>query len=184
MKNIIKIFPGCLAALAFFAPGVHADETNLTASQAWAALTSFSLPTPPMAWATNPPTPAELEKFDDEQAAQAGALAARARDFYTRFPGSANVSRARVTELQALQLAVHYGATNRVADLDAREQAVLADTNAPEQLRYELRVDLLGRELQAKAAAGADMRAELETAGRAMVKEFPAGPAGYEKARG
>ena len=47
-------------------------------------------------------------------------------------------------------------------------------------MRYELRMDLLGRELQAEAAAGADMKAELEKAGRALVKEFPNGPEGYE----
>ena len=133
-----------------------------------------------MAWQTNPPTQAELAKFDDEQAAQAGALADRARDFYTQFSSDTNAPRARVTEIQALQMAMHFGATNRLADLDAREQAVLADTNAPEELRYELRLDLLGRELQAAAAAGADMKAEMEKAGRALVKEFPSGPEGYE----
>ena len=38
-----------------------------------------------MEWQTNPPTEAQLAKFDDQQAAQAGAQADRARDFYTRF---------------------------------------------------------------------------------------------------
>jgi hypothetical protein len=56
MKNTIKILAGCLAALALFAPGARADGTNLTAAQAWAALTNFSMPTPPMDWQTNPPT--------------------------------------------------------------------------------------------------------------------------------
>jgi thiol-disulfide isomerase/thioredoxin len=180
MKNTIKILAGCLAALALFAPGARADGTNLTAAQAWAALTNFSMPTPPMDWQTNPPTEEQLAKFDDQQAAQAGALADRARGFYARFSSDTNAPLARVVEIQALKLATHFGATNRLADLDAREQAVLADTNAPEELRYELRVDRLGRELQARAAAGADMKAELEKAGRAMVKEFPNGPEGYE----
>jgi len=167
-------------AFALFASNARADGTNLTAAQAWSALTNFSLPTPPMEWQTNPPTEADLAKFDDEQAAQAGALADRARDFYTRFSSDTSASSARVTEIQALKLATHFGATNRLAYLDAREQAVLADTNAPEELRYELRVDVLGRELQARAEAGADMKAELEKAGRGLVKEFPSGPQGYE----
>ena len=176
-----KSFSAAIAAALFcFVTSVRADGTNLTAAQAWAALTNFSLPTSPMEWQTNPPTEAELAKFDDQQAAQAGALADQARDFYTRFSSDPNVQRARVTEIQALKLATHFGATNRLADLDAREQAVLADTNAPEALRYELRLDLLGREVQAKSAAGADMNAELEKAGRALVKEFPNGPEGYE----
>jgi len=180
MRNTFKILAGCLAALALFAPGAHADGTNLTAAQAWVALTNFSLPKPPMEWQTNPPTEAELAKFDDQQAAQAGALADRARVFYAQFSSDTNVMPARVVEIQALKMATHYGATNRLADLDARERAVLADANMPVELRYELRLDLLGRELQAKAAAGADMKAELEKAGRALVKDFPNGYEGYE----
>jgi thiol-disulfide isomerase/thioredoxin len=180
MKSIFKILSGCLAALALFAPGVRADGTNLTAAQAWAALTNFSLPKPPMEWQTNPPTEEQLAKFDDQQAAQAGTLADQSRDFYTRFSSDTNAPRARVTEIQALKLATHFGATNRLAGLDAREQTLLDDTNAPEALRYELRMDLLGRELQARSAAGADMNAELEKAGRALVKEFPNGQEGYD----
>ena len=180
MKHIFKILSGSLLALALFTPSARADGANLTAAQAWAALTNFSLPQPPMAWATNPPTQADLAKFDDELAAQTSALADRARDFYSQFPGDMNMSRARVTELQALQMAVHYGATNRLADLAAREEALLADTNAPEELRYELRLDQIGRALKAAVAVGADANAEMEKAGRALVKEFPNGPAGYE----
>ena len=173
--NTFKILTGCLAALALFVPGVRAEGTNLTAAQAWAAVTNFSMPTPPMEWQTNTPTEAELAKFDDQQAAQAGALADRARDFYAQFSSDTNAPKARVLEVQALKMATHFGATNRLADLDAREQGMLADTKAPQQLRYEVRLDLLGRELQAKAAAGADMKAELEKAGRALVREFPSG---------
>ena len=184
MKRIFKIFPGCLVALGLFALNARADGTNLAAAQAWAALTNFSLPPPPMDWQTNPPTPAQLAKFDDEQAAQAGVEADRARDFYSRFPDDPKASRARTTEIQALQMAVHFGATNRLADLAQREQALVADTNAPEELRYELRLDVIGRELQAKSAAGADMQTEMEKAGRELVKEFPDGPTGYDILQG
>jgi thiol-disulfide isomerase/thioredoxin len=180
MKSTFRILSGCLLAFALFVPDARADGTNLTAAQVWSALTNFSLPTPPMEWQTNPPTKEDLAKFDDEQAAQAGALADRERDFYTQFFSDMNAPRAHTTEIQALQLAVHFGATNRLADLEAREQAVIDDTNAPDELRYELRVDLLGRELQARAAAGADMKAELEKAGREMVAEFPNGREGYD----
>jgi thiol-disulfide isomerase/thioredoxin len=177
--NAFKILAGCVAALAWFVSNARADGTNLTAAQAWVALTNFSMPTPPMAWATNPPNEADMAKFDDLQAAQAGGEAERARDFYTQFPGDANASRAHVTEIQALKLAIRFGATNRLADLDAREQALLTNTNAPEQLRYELRLDLLTRELQAREAAGANMKMELEKAGRELVRDFPSGLEGY-----
>ncbi len=154
-------------------------QTN-AAEQAWTALTNFSMPYPPMSWQTNPPTTDQLGKFDDEQAAQAGALADMARNFYTLFPDNTNVSRARVTELQALQLAVHFGATNRQDELISREQALIADTNAPEELRYELRLDQIGRQLKANSAAGADIKTEMEKAGRELIKEFPNGPEGYD----
>ena len=176
-----KLFLAAIAAAFLsFASNARADGTNLTAAQAWSALTNFSMSKPPMTWATNPPTQADLDKFDDEQAAQAGALADQARDFYTQFSTDTNASRARLAELQALQLAVHYGATNRVADLTSREQALIADTNMPEELRYELRLDQVGHDLQASSAAGVDAKTEMEKVGRELVKEFPGGPAGYE----
>jgi thiol-disulfide isomerase/thioredoxin len=178
MKNILKILSGCLVVFVLFAPNARADGRNLTAAQAWSALTDFCLPQPPMDWQTNPPTEEQLAKFDDEQANQAGALADRERDFYTQFPDDTNVSRARTTEIQALQLAVHFGATNRLADLNLRESAMIADTNAPEELRYELRLDQIGREMQ--AASGVDSKTAMEKAGRELVGEFPGGPAGYE----
>ena len=100
-------------------------------------------------------------------AGRAGRRAGRpGAGFFTRFSGDTNAPQARVVEIQALKMATHFGATNRLADLDARERVMLGDTNAPEELRYEVRLDLLGRELQARAAAGADMKAELEKAGR------------------
>ena len=180
MKNILKILSGCLVVFVLFAPSARADETNLTAVQAWSALTNFSLPTPPMEWQTNPPTEEQLGKFDDLQAAQAGILADQAVSFYTKFPDDANVSRARTTEIQALQMAVHFGATNRLADLNLRETAMIADTNAPEELRYELRIDQVGRELQAASAAGVDRNVEMEKAGTRAGDGIPQRPTGYE----
>jgi thiol-disulfide isomerase/thioredoxin len=180
MKFTRSIFVATVTALFLSALSARADGTNLTAAQAWVALTNFAMPTPPMAWATNPPNQADLAKFDDLQATQAGVEAERARDFYTRFPADENAARARVTEVQALKLAIRFGATNRLAELDAREQSMLANTNAPEQLRYELRLDLLGRELQAKEASGANMKMELEKAARELVRDFPSGLEGYD----
>jgi thiol-disulfide isomerase/thioredoxin len=168
------------AALFALALNLHADGTNQSAAQAWMALTNYTPLAPPMEWQTNPPTQEQLDRFDGQQAAQVGAVADAARDFYMRFPDDLNAARARTTEIQALQMAVHFGATNRLDELLARERAIIADTNAPEDLRYELRVDEIGHELQSAAAAGKDTTAEMEKAGRALVKEFPDGPLGYE----
>ena len=179
-RIFLPVFLMSLAA-AFLPPAANgeAGATN-NAALAWQALTNWSLLSPPMSWQTNPPTQEQIDRFDDQQAAHAGAFADKARDFYTRFPDGPNVLPSRLMELQLLQLAVHFGATNRLAGLDAHERAFLADTNAPEQVRYELRLDVIGRELKAKPAGGADMNTALEKAGRELVREFPNGPAGYE----
>ena len=175
------IFPAAIVATFFtLAPGLRADASSLTAAQAWIALTNYTPVTPPVEWRTNPPTQDQLDRFDDQEAAQVAGVADAARDFYTRFPNDPNAPRARTTEIQALQLAVHYGATNRLDDLLARERTFIADTNAPQSMRYELRVDEIGHELQAASAAGANMSAEMEKAGRALLKEFPDGPLGYQ----
>ncbi|HEY1718132.1 MAG TPA: TlpA disulfide reductase family protein [Verrucomicrobiae bacterium] len=175
-----NLFLAAIVAVFFsLAIDGRADAAN-DATQSWQALTNFSPAQPPMEWQTNAPTQEQLAKFDDERAAQSAALADGAKDFYTRFPADANVARARVTEIQALQMAVHFGATNRLADLDARERALTQNTNAPEELRYELRLDEIGREMKSASAAGADMSAEMEKAGRELVAEFPGGPEGYQ----
>ena len=180
MKPRILVCAAIPAAFCGLALSLHAGGTNAPAALAWSALTHFTPLPPPMEWQTNPPTQEQLNRFDDERAAQVGALADAARDFYTRYPDDPNAARARTTEIQALQMAVHLGATNRLDALLERERAFIADTNAPESMRYELRVDEIGHDLEAAAAAGKDMTAEMEKDGRALLKEFPAGPMGYE----
>src|SRR5436190_12509099 len=103
--------PAIVTTFIAFALNANAAETN-SAAQVWQSLTNFSLSPPPMSWMTNPPTQAELEKFDDKRADESITLAEKAKNFYTQFPDDANVARARVTEIQALQMAVRLGATN------------------------------------------------------------------------
>ncbi len=157
----------------------RAADSN-SAAQTWQALTNFSLPTPPAEWATNPPTQAQLGKFDDAEEAAASAEADKARQFYLVFPNDANAAAARLAEVEALQAAVHFGATNRLDALDLREDSLVNDTNVSESMRYELRLDQVGRQLKAAEDSGADLNAAAEAAGRELVKEFPDGPAGYQ----
>lgn len=165
--------------LAFTVLTARATDSNSVA-QAWETLTNFSLPTPPMDWDTNPPTQEQLGKFDDAEAAAAATEADQARQFYLNFPGDTNTASARLLEVEALQAAVHYGATNRLDALDAREETLIEDTNIPEEDRYELRLDQVGREIKAADDSGGDVNAAEESAGRELVKEFPDGPAGYQ----
>jgi thiol-disulfide isomerase/thioredoxin len=167
---------GVAVLVATVRPAMGADA----ADTAWQSLTNFSLSPPPMTWATNPPTQAEINKFDDRRAAESESLADKAHDFYTHYPKNTNVLSARVIEINALQKAVHLGLTNRMSRLIDREQSLVANTNAPAELRYELRIDLLGRDMDARIKGGANPLLEREKVGRALLKEFPDAPLGYE----
>jgi thiol-disulfide isomerase/thioredoxin len=165
-------------ALALFTGIARAADTNSVG--AWQELTNFAMPSPPMEWNTNPPTQDQLGKFDDEEEAVASAEADKARQFYLNFPNDINTTNARLLEVEALQAAVHFGATNRADVLETREQSIIQDTNFEEGVRYELRLDQVGRDLKTADDSGVDMTAAQEEAGRELVKEFPDGPAGYQ----
>jgi len=178
MKKLLLIYLTTMAMAVATPRAVAADAG--AADQAWQSLTNLSLSPPPAGWSIKPPTEADVAHFDDQRALEAGNIAGRARDFYTRFPRDTRAPYGRMIEIQALQAAVHLGATNNVKMLTAREQAIVQDTNAPADVRYQLRLDLVGRELKERVDAGSDASAAMEKAGRALVKEFPNGPAGYE----
>ncbi|HXF11070.1 MAG TPA: TlpA disulfide reductase family protein, partial [Desulfuromonadaceae bacterium] len=176
-----KIFQSALIATAAIFLQINARAADAkSAAAAWQALTNMNLSPPPMAWSTNTPTQADIDKFDDNRAKEAAAIADKAHEFYSRYPKDTNVLHAQLIEIDALQKAVHLGMTNQSALLLNREDVVARNTNAPAALRYELRVDLLGREIDSRIKAGADPAAEREKAGRTLLKEFPDGSLGYE----
>jgi len=170
-----------IAVVAAFLPiaASHAAGAK-SAEAAWQSLTNFSLSPPPMSWSTNPPTQPEIDKFDDQRAKESASMADQAHAFYTHYPKDTNSLEAQVLEVSALQRAVHLGLTNQQALLIQREQSLAQNTNAPMEIRYQLRLDLIGREVKSRIDAGAPPLVELEKAGRALVKEFPSGPAGFE----
>ncbi|HEY1660940.1 MAG TPA: TlpA disulfide reductase family protein [Verrucomicrobiae bacterium] len=168
-----------MAVIVIAGEMARADDSN-SVTQAWQALTNFSLPSAPADWATNPPTQAQLGKLDDAEEMASSAEADKARQFYLKFPNDDRSAEARLVEVEALQSAVHFGATNRLDALDMREDSLINDTNVSESVHYELRLDQVGRQLKAADESGADINAAAEAAGRELVKEFPAGPAGYQ----
>ncbi|MDE3100491.1 MAG: TlpA family protein disulfide reductase [Verrucomicrobiota bacterium] len=171
---------GLASALMFPAFSAFAAGTTAAAAQAWQGLIHFSLSPPPESWQSNMPTDAQLAAFDQERAAESAALADRAADFYKKFPADTNAASARILEIQALQASVHLGDTNRLGELMSREELLIHNANEPREVRYEVAVDLAGRRMKMQAAAGANVTAALEKAGRALLKEFPDGPSGYE----
>src|SRR4051794_12385291 len=88
-----------------------AADTNSPAL-AWRALTNSTLSPPPAGWSVKPPTEADVLRFDDQRAAEAGAIADKAHDFYTTFPKDPYAPYGRVIEIGMLQTSVHLGATN------------------------------------------------------------------------
>jgi len=161
-------------------PPVSVVPVANPAADLWQSLTNWSLLPPPLEWQTNAPTAEQIARFDDAQSAHVGDAADAAHKFYTQFPADTNVASSRLLELKFLQLAVHYGATNRDAELEAREQDCVQDSSVPEEVRYQVRMDLLGRDLKKTEALGLNMRAALEKAGRLLIREFPNQAGGYQ----
>jgi len=165
-----------LALLCVFIANARADVTNSPAAEAWEELTSLTMPAPPAAWLTNAPTELQLAQFRQRQALQVGAAADKAREFYLQFPQDPNANLARLVEFRMLLLGTQLGATNRLADIDARERELLKISNLSEDQRFMLRVNIINRELN---AAGSKRKALLEKSGRDLIREFPRQGEGY-----
>jgi peroxiredoxin len=151
------------------------------ADQAWKEVERALQPPPlPAAWAGQRPTAEQVEAFRAEQGRLAGVAADKAKDFYTRFPNHAKAAIARQKHQEMVQVSVHLGNTNKVADLDNLEADKLKDPNLSEDERFNLRVQTLNRTLAARRdASPAEFAAEFEKAARVLIKEFPKREEGY-----
>lgn len=160
------------------------DATNnVAANKAWkefekAAATS---PAPPEAWRDRKPTEEEKKKFQALQRDMAGAIADKARDFYTRFPKNSNADEARKKEQLFLGYAAQLGDTNRAAYLQMLERERLKDPNLAEDEKFELRARAVGRAADKKQSEGMEaVTAEFEKGARELQKDFPKRPEVYE----
>ena len=147
------------------------------AAAAWTELQDAITTRPPFpdAWALQEPSPEEQLRFLTPYAL---AIADKSKDFYTRFPKDTNAIDAKLSEMGALSFVVEKaGATNQQARLDAAYKAILADTNLPEDDRFDLRNDAVQKAVQDKESEGdTAMLAEFEKGTRALQKEFPHRP--------
>ena len=172
------------AFLALSAPGATATNEApplSEADQAWKNLQkALQPPMPPAEWQGHPDAE-QLARFRAEQAQRAAEAADQAKTFYTKYPTHPKAAEARRRELDVLRAAIQLGNTNKIADLEAREQEKLNDPKLSEDERYQLRSQAIRRSIMAKREEGeAAMLAQMEKSARELLKEFPKRPDGYQ----
>jgi thiol-disulfide isomerase/thioredoxin len=186
LLNALALFlrVSCLAAL--LASRLNGATTNETAAPsdadvAWKALQkALQPPMPPAEWQGHP-TEEQLQTFRAEQGLRAGEVADQAKTFYTQYPTHPKAAEARRRELDILRVAVQLGNTNKLAELEAREQEKLNDPNLSENERFQLRTQAINRTLMAARSQGeAAMLTQMEKSARELIKDYPSKPDGYQ----
>jgi thiol-disulfide isomerase/thioredoxin len=170
------------AVLMSFGGSARADTTNAApaaasaeADKAWKEVEKALIaPSPPGEWQLKQPTQEQKDAFRAEMARLAGVAADKAKDFSARFPNDSRAAKARQSYDQLLQDAVMLGNTNKLAELEERQQARANDPNASEDERVQLRVQAIQRTAAAKEAQGeAAVLAEFERGARELQQAFP-----------
>ena len=193
MKSLKGYFDGltlfvwviCLGVVLPFTSAAATTNEPAAPSEAdlaWKALQkALQPPMPPAEWQGHP-TDEQLRAFRAEQGQRAGEAADQAKTFYTQYPNHPKAAEARRRELDMLRVAVlQLGNTNKLADLEAREQEKLKDPNLSENERYQLRLQAVNRTLM--AARGEDepaMLSKMEKSARELIKEYPKKAEGYQ----
>jgi thiol-disulfide isomerase/thioredoxin len=173
IRSARAVFAALLLITAnVFAAAPAADSS--AADKAWADVQASMRPTPPKEWQTKQPTEAEQKAYAAPLFLKAADLA---HDFYTKFPDDKRASQAKFFEMRALNMAERMGATNAVSRLEKLEKSKLADPNASQYDRLQVRFSEIERKATAKGEPGsAGFNAELEKGVRELQKEFPTRP--------
>lgn len=159
MKDISRRFGRCVAGIAsvvlmglLVSGGVSAwsqdvpagATNNAEADKAWReTFKAIQSPWPPAEWQQKPPTPEEQAKFYVPALEQG---AAKAKEFYTKYPQHAKAEDARKAELMMLTMAVQrYNDTNAAPRLAELDKARVNDPKLSDDERFQLRADALQR---------------------------------------
>lgn len=152
-------------------------NVNVKVDSAWTnTLNALQQLETPREWITNRPTPEELAKYRQKQADMSMEVAARAQEFYTRFPDDPRASEARLKEREILGQAERFGndkARVRLAELD---DARVKDESISENERFEIRISRLQRETRQQMTNTTGMEGALEVyanGARQLLKDFP-----------
>jgi thiol-disulfide isomerase/thioredoxin len=191
LRRVIRL--ACSLLVAGSGLAVTAQTTNPPSSapiptlsdpdQVWRQVSrALQPPMPPAEWQTRQPTEQEIENFRIEQGKLAVAGAAKARDFYTRFPGHARAAEAKQKEYELLTIAVtQLGNTNAIPRLDALDDERLKSGTGSEEERVQMRMGKAQRAVMLKEPEGEKaMAAELERQADVIIKDFPKRDEGYE----
>lgn len=133
---------------------------------AWKEIETASKPPPvPADWGAKPPTPEQRASFSQFLGEQSARVAAKAKEFYTRFPEHQNTGEARKREQRFLQQAVSLG---NVAVVDE------ASANLTDEQKLQQKVNALNqRALQKRAGGSMAVWKEMEAGLRELIKEHP-----------
>ena len=156
-----------------------ADNNDTEADKAWQKLEQVvEQPEPPAEWRTRHPTEEEIARYREGLKAFVEAGAARARDFYSRFPKHAKALEARKMEFGMLTMAVmQMGRTNNLALLEAAEKSLLQEPGLSENDQFEIRSMSVQRAAMSQHTRDPQAAlAELEKGARVLQKEFPKRP--------
>jgi len=156
--------------------GANATNTALLAGDAaWKeVLVAMRPPSYPPEWDSTQPSKEAIAEFEKKNGIAAGEAAAKAKEFYTKFPEHQMAGEARTREHYLLGVAVQLGNTNAIAVLNALEESRLKDPNLSEDDRFQLRVGQLQRSVASRRdTEPAAAMTDLEKGARALMKEFP-----------
>lgn len=177
-----------LALVASTLPGLGAAETQkqnapalsatdkAAADKAWKEVDAASKPPlPPAEWSSRAPDDAEREKFTEEVGKAALDAAAKARDFYTKYPGHEKAEEAQKKEKKLLETAARYGQSG---SLEKLEESPLIS----EEEKFAIRMNKVHAEaLKQREKGTAAVLAEFEKGLRGIMKEFPNRPEAYQQ---
>ena len=129
-----------LSSPAAAAPAATSDSKPAAADTAWQTVLDASEPLdPPTEWAKKEPTQKEVARFHLRAAKSAAKGAAKARQFYTRFPDHPKAFRARVKECELLAVAAHLGDTRQKEQFESAQKALWNDPKLTDDDRFNIR---------------------------------------------
>src|SRR5438093_3449925 len=131
----------CLILWPAASASAATGESKPTAADtAWQAVLDAGEPLdPPGEWAKQEPTQKEVLRFHLRAAKSAAKAAAKARQFFIRFPDHPKEFRARVKECELLAVAAHLGDTGQKEQLDSAQKALWNEPKLTDDDRFNIR---------------------------------------------
>jgi len=173
----------CLILWPAASASAATGESKPTAADtAWQAVLDAGEPLdPPGEWAKQEPTQKEVLRFHLRAAKSAAKAAAKARQFFIRFPDHPKEFRARVKECELLAVAAHLGDTGQKEQLDSAQEALWNEPKLTDDDRFNIRsagVQRIAYYLQFKGyIVSLD---DFESSVRELRREFPKRDEPYE----